>query len=153
MKKAGVACAIGVLLSGCQTGPSLVAFKPGTTFNDRQLAYDQCKIEALQSVPSDVRTQFNPGYYNPGSLSCSTYGSYTSCNRVGAVDIPATATQYDANSSLRQRTIMRCMEAKGYRFLQEVPMCRSDKDRYAAMNSPQPETPQNICNAGRSLEN
>ena len=144
--------AFSLFLTACQTGPQYVAYKSGTTFSNRQLDYDQCKILALNEIPTDIRTQYSPGYYKPGSLSCSTIGNYTSCNRIGAVDIPASASQYDANSNLRQRSVMRCMAAKGYQFLEKVPMCKSDAERKEALSTPQPQTPAKICNAGVPLD-
>ncbi len=147
-----MAIAACLALSACQSGPQLVAFKPGTTFDDRQQAYDACKIAAINQIPAEIRTDYNPGLYNPGTLQCSAIGTYVSCQRFGEINIPPTVSQYDANDSLRSRAINRCMENKGYQFLDKAPRCTSEAQKRAALTQPQPDTAEKICNPGLSLD-
>jgi hypothetical protein len=141
-----------VALSSCQTGPQIMAYKAGTNTQQRQFEYDQCKIAALHNVPQNMATDFNPGYYNPGTVQCNTIGSSTYCNRVGAVSIPASATTYDANQNLRDREIARCMSAKGYQFL-ERPACPSEEERARAQYDPQPPSPDQVrCHGGVNMD-
>lgn len=141
------------VLAGCQVGPRYVAYKAGTVQSDRQLAADQCKIASLQEIPQSMATSISPGYYNPGTLSCSTVGNYTTCNRVGEVDLPATAISYDQNRGLRDRYMARCMASKGYTMLGNIPVCSSEKERKAALTQPQPANASQLkCSAGVDLE-
>lgn len=98
-----------LLLAGCQTGPVPAAFKPGTNASQRQADYDQCKIASLREIPQAMATQVSGGVYTPGSVQCRTIGTITSCSESGGLNIPATATTYDANHGLRDRFINRCM--------------------------------------------
>ncbi|HEV2898831.1 MAG TPA: hypothetical protein VGX71_13545 [Pseudaminobacter sp.] len=135
-------------IAGCQTGPTLVTFKPGTTHPERQFAFDQCKIESLQVIPQAMATQTSGGYYNPGTVQCSTIGNYTSCNRVGAVNIPATSSTHDQNQQLRDRFLSRCLASRGYQLL-ERPICQSEAERQQAYSQPQPATPDQVkCSSG-----
>jgi hypothetical protein len=153
MRIGGVASITLAVLAGCQVGPQFTAYKAGTVQSERQLAFDQCKIASLQEIPQSIATSVSPGYYNPGTLSCSTVGNYTSCNRVGAVDIPATASSYDVNDGLRNRYLMRCMADKGYTMLEKIPVCSSEKERQAAINLPQPSSSSQLkCSSGIALD-
>jgi len=141
-----------LVVASCQTGPVLMSYKAGTTFPQRQADYDQCKIAALNMVPSAPATDYKPGYYNPGVVQCSTIGNYTSCNRVGAVSIPGSVTTYDRNQNLRDREIARCMASKGYQFL-DRPICSSDEERRRASYDPQPPSASSVkCSGGVSLD-
>lgn len=128
-------------------------YKAGSTHVDRQLAVDQCRIASLKEIPQSMATQVSGGYYNPGTVSCSTVGNYTSCNNVGAVNIPATATSYDQNQSLRDRFINRCLQDKGYQLIPNIPVCGSEAERKAALYSPQPASAAAFkCSAGVRLD-
>jgi len=152
MRRISVITVVLVGVTGCQMAPEYLAYKPGTTQSVRQVAFDQCKIESLREIPQNMAMTYSPGYYNPGTLSCSTYGNYTSCNRIGEVNIPGSVGSYDANDSLRNRYLMRCMEAKGYRMIKGVPLCKSEALRRAALNEPQPADPSGICASGVPLD-
>ncbi|NEJ73767.1 hypothetical protein GR197_25040 [Rhizobium phaseoli] len=140
-------------LAGCQAAPRFTAYKAGTVQSERQFAFDQCKIASLQEIPQSMAISTSPGYYNPGTLSCNTVGGYTSCNRIGAVDIPATTSTYDQNGGLRDRYLTRCMASKGYAMLEKLPLCGSEKEKQAALYQPQPASPAQMkCTAGVALD-
>ncbi|WJI80807.1 MULTISPECIES: hypothetical protein [unclassified Mesorhizobium] len=101
-------------ITGCQSAPAYIVYKPGVDLNTTQAAKDQCKIDSFKEIPQSLATDVNPGYSNPGTIQCNTYGTMTTCNRVGAVNIPASSTTYDVNDGLRDRYITRCLEAKGF---------------------------------------
>lgn len=101
-------------IAGCQSTPAYVVFKPGVDLNSTQTATDQCKIASFREIPQSLATQINPGYNNPGTIQCNTYGTMTTCNRVGAINIPASSTTYDVNAELRDRYIVRCLEGQGF---------------------------------------
>ncbi|MBX4996717.1 hypothetical protein HJB72_01760 [Rhizobium lentis] len=153
MKMRVVAAVALAAIAGCQSAPRYTPYKAGTVQSDRQLAFDQCKIASLQEIPQSMAISTSPGYYNPGTLSCSTIGNYTSCNRVGEVNIPASTSTYDQNGGLRERYLMRCMASKGYTMLEKLPLCSSEKERQAALYQPQPASPAQMkCTAGVALD-
>lgn len=153
MKNTTVSIIAMLALYSCQTGPQLTTYKAGTVFSQRQAAYDQCKIASLREIPQAMTSQTSGGYYNPGTVQCSTIGNYTSCNRVGVVDIPATTSTYDENQSLRTRYITRCLEAAGYQVVNR-PVCPSQADRQKAIYSPQPPSVEQFtCDGGMALDN
>lgn len=140
------AIALAALLAGCVSGPVDVLHKTGSSLPERQLAADECRIAGLQQVPESTQIHSNPGYYNPGTLQCSSIGNYTTCNRVGAVNIPASVTTSDANQGLRNRFIQRCLAAKGYGIVQR-PICRTRQESaaYQAVRNNQPPAEQIAC--------
>lgn len=140
------------LVSGCVSGPVNVVHKTGSSFAQRQLAADECRIEGLKQVPQSMVTDYNPGYYNPGTIQCNTFGNMTSCNRVGAVNIPASSSTHDVNQSLRDRTVARCLAAKGYDIVQK-PICSSSKDAdaYRAVRDSQPTADRIACVTNEQL--
>lgn len=121
--------ALGAVLAliGCAPQISTVAWKPGTTSEARQADIDDCQIAAMKDVPKDVRTDYDPGFSSPGTVQCNTIGTSTYCNTVGAVNIPGSVSQYDANSPLRTRVADRCLRAKGYEIFQ-LPKCLTQDD-------------------------
>lgn len=129
-----VILAVIAVLSGCVEQPMLLIHKTGSTMEERRYALDQCEFEAINVVPRAMATQVSGGYYSPGSIQCSTIGMMTSCNRVGAINIPATATTYDANQDLRTRYIARCLERSGFNVY-ERPVCRTEAERRAFLAS------------------
>jgi hypothetical protein len=144
--------AAALFLAGCQTGPLPSAFKPGTTASQRQFDYDQCKVASLQEIPQAMATQMSGGVYSPGTVQCRTIGTYTSCNESGGLNIPATATTYDANQELRGRYITRCMTAKGYSIL-NLPMCTTAEARQRAATEPQPTNAADYkCTPGINMD-
>ncbi|WP_155256380.1 hypothetical protein [Mesorhizobium loti] len=141
-----------LLLAGCQTGPVPAAFKPGTNASQRQADYDQCKIASLREIPQAMATQVSGGVYTPGSVQCRTIGTITSCSESGGLNIPATATTYDANHGLRDRFINRCMMQKGYSILSR-PACSSESERLKAATMPQPANPADYkCTPGINMD-
>ena len=141
-----------LLLAGCQTGPVPAAFKPGTDASQRQADYDQCKIASLREIPQAMATQVSGGIYTPGSVQCRTIGTITSCSQSGGVNIPPTATTYDANHGLRDRFINRCMMQKGYSILSR-PACSSESERLKAATTPQPANPADYkCTPGINMD-
>lgn len=140
------------LIAGCQSGPVLMAYKPGTDFQQRQFEYDQCKIASLQQIPQALTTQVSGGYYNPGTVQCHTIGNTVSCNRVGQVNIPPTSSTYDVNEGLRGRFMDRCMTSKGYTLI-ERPICQDDGATAKALYDPQPASAAEVtCSAGVPLD-
>lgn len=144
MRKLSIAAA--ALLAGCVSGPVNMIHRTGSTFAERQLADDECSIASLQAIPQAMVTQTSGGYSNPGTLQCSTIGNMTTCNRIGAVDVPARSTTSDANQDLRDRYIERCLASKGFDLIQ-MPLCTSAKDssQYKATRDNQPPASQIKC--------
>jgi hypothetical protein len=124
-----------ILLSGCVSGPINYLHKTGSSTAQRQAAYDQCKIEAVQLVPAQSRAVYNPGYQSPGTTYCNTVGSYTSCNTYGGVNIPGSIDTVDDNAGLRARTIERCLASKGYSVVQ-LPVCQKERDYQGDVQPP-----------------
>lgn len=110
--------------------PSFLVHRAGSNYAERSRDIDQCQFAAIQAVPRALATQVSGGYSNPGTTQCSTIGTYTSCQQVGAVNIPATATTYDANLSLRKRFVDRCLMDAGYGVYPK-PQCRTEAERAA----------------------
>ncbi|MFQ0815738.1 hypothetical protein AVM02_07450 [Brucella anthropi] len=140
-----------VALSACQTGNDTFLFKPGATMATKQADFDQCKIASFRSIPQAMAVQSTGGYYNPGTVQCNTFGNTTTCNRVGAVNIPSQQYTVDANEGLRFRFMMQCMQGKGYTPLQGLPMCRNEQERRAAMAATRPQDVK--CMTGQRLAN
>ncbi|MBZ9683126.1 hypothetical protein LB531_20930 [Mesorhizobium sp. CO1-1-2] len=133
MRKRFALAALAVV-AGCQTGPVPIIYKPGADLNSTLAATDQCKIDSFKEIPQSIATDYHPGYSNPGTVQCNTYGTMTTCNRVGAVDIPASSNTYDVNASLRDRYIQRCLEGKGFGVKMDGRACstRAEADRALA---------------------
>lgn len=139
-----------LLVGACATaGPAKMVYKAGSVRSERQLAVDECRIASFQQIPQNIATQVNPGYSNPGSISCNTIGGYTNCNRVGAINIPATAVNYDVNGELRARYIDRCLAEKGFAVV-EMPICGPNQPG-PDQNLPQPDLAQIPCVPNRPL--
>jgi hypothetical protein len=151
MRKRFILATVAVV-AGCQTGPMPSAFKPGSTFSQRQFDYDQCKIASLKEIPQAMATQINPGVHTPGTVTCNTIGSSTYCNEMGGLNIPATASTYDVNEGLRGRYISSCMMRKGYSIIVR-PACASAEARQKAAITPQPTNPNDYqCTPGVNLD-
>lgn len=150
MRMRAVAAIALAALAGCQDSPGptrqavVTPYKAGTILSDRQLAFDQCQIASLHEIPQSIVTHTDSGYYNPGTVNCSTIGNSTSCYRSGMVDIPATSTSYDQSAGLRDRYMVRCLADKGYTMLWNLPLCRSEEERQAADNQPQPASSNQV---------
>lgn len=76
MRKRYILAAFAVV-AGCQTGPMPSAFKPGSTWSQRQADFDECKISSLSKIPQAMATQVSPGVHTPGTVTCNTYGTAT----------------------------------------------------------------------------
>jgi hypothetical protein len=109
--------------------PTAFYYKKSMVLATKQKDYDACKIKSFKQIPQNIITTYHPGVHNPGTLSCNTIGTYTSCNRVGALDIPASSSSRDANEGMRARFIEECMTGKGYSLV-EVPMCSLSEQGY-----------------------
>ncbi|MER8938734.1 hypothetical protein NKH82_04405 [Mesorhizobium sp. M0915] len=120
-------------LSGCQTGPVPIVFKPGVDVGSTVAAMDQCKINSFREIPQSLATDVNPGYNNPGTIQCNTYGTMTTCNRVGAINIPASSTTYDVNGELRDRYIQRCLQGQGFTVKSDGRACSSESETRQAL--------------------
>jgi hypothetical protein len=102
------------LLFACAADPVAIIYKQGTMQSERQAALDGCKIASFKEIPQNIATAHSPGYFNPGTLNCTTIGYSTTCNRIGAVNIPSSSTNYDVNEDLRIRYVVNCMRRQGY---------------------------------------
>ncbi|GLS39743.1 hypothetical protein GCM10010869_53400 [Mesorhizobium tianshanense] len=122
-----------VILAGCQTGPTPIVFKPGVDLRSTVAAVDQCKIASFRDIPQSIATDYHPGYSNPGTVQCNTYGTVVSCNTIGAVNIPGSTTTYDVNQGLRDRYIVRCLEAKGFGVKFDGRACATQSEVNQAM--------------------
>lgn len=69
MRKRYILAAFAVV-AGCQTGPMPSAFKPGSTWSQRQADFDECKISSLSKIPQAMATQVSPGVHTPHSRYC-----------------------------------------------------------------------------------
>lgn len=147
MKSATLLTAAGIVLAGCVSSGALnVIYKEGSSRTQRTTAVDDCRIEALGKVPQRLTTDYSPEYSKPGSMQCSTIGTTTKCNRVGAVSIPGKVSAYDANQKMRDRVINRCLIAKGFGIIQ-VPQCATANDKKAVRKfvDRQPSRSQIAC--------
>lgn len=131
------------------TSTAMLVHRTGSTIGERQMAIDECRITSLQQIPQALVTQNVGGYSNPGTLQCNTYGAVTSCNRVGAVNIPPTQITSDVNQSLRDRFVARCLTGKGF-TLAPMKICASqvEKNAYRAIANNQPPLNQIHCASG-----
>jgi len=130
-----------LLISGCQPTTGNLIHKTGSNMSERINAYDQCKIRSIRDIPQQIATQISPGYNNPGYVQCNSYGYSTTCNTVGAFNIPASSRVYDVNEDLRNRYIARCLADSGYSIIPR-PICH---DASMANQDPQPAADQIPC--------
>ena len=139
---------LAVFVSGCTEGPVLIVHQTGSTAAQRSAAIDHCEIASFRNIPQTMATHIDPGYSSPGSMQCNTIGNSTYCNRVGGINIPATAITYDVNQGLRNRYVSRCLNNRGYSII-ERPICFNDKDKQIAKerirNDRQPPANQIPC--------
>lgn len=141
-----------IMLSGCSEGQqeTLIVHKTGSSYEERKIALHQCKVSALSKIPRSMAVDYRPGYSSPGSLYCNTIGQQTSCNRIGAINIPASTSTYDANLELRTTEIKYCLNSRGYQTLLK-PACKTDAEKAAAKKStigPQPSGEKIPCGIG-----
>ncbi|MDF1607658.1 hypothetical protein PZ897_05660 [Hoeflea sp. YIM 152468] len=138
---------LAISITGCTASePQSIIHREGSTLAERQAVFDQCDFAAIQAIPRAMTVAVSPGYSNPGTLQCNTYGNSTSCYRVGAVNIAPTYSNIDANQSIRTRYINRCIEAKGY-AVALLPLCtkQEDKSFIIATQDNQPPLSQITC--------
>lgn len=109
-------------LSSCAPQISTVFVKKNSSRAQVQRDFDACKIKSFREIPQNIVSTYHPGVNNPGTLSCNTIGSYTSCNRIGALYIPPSEDHEDVNAGLRDRYMINCMSKKGYDAV-DVPVC------------------------------
>lgn len=115
----------GCFLASCQTGPVIIPFKAGTLRAERLRDIDACKIASFKEIPQTIATQINPGYSSAPTIHCSNIGGVATCNTFGGINIPPSSYNYDVNEGLRDRYIERCLQGKGYSFI-ERPICPAD---------------------------
>jgi len=119
-----VVAGIAAITAGCQTvgyvpGGSVMAWsKPTATRAQERLDNEECILDATQQIQPAMGVATTPGFSSPGSLMCNSVGSMTTCNNVGAVNIPGSAYSYDANMPVRKLFVKVCMEKKGYTLSQ-----------------------------------
>ena len=114
MRKAVVLLCSIAALSACQTDERFIVFKPGASDAQTQASIDQCRIASFREIPQTMATTITPGVSTPGTVQCNTYGTMTSCQSVGGLNIPARAETYDVNADLRDRYIAQCLRGKGF---------------------------------------
>ncbi|TIS53295.1 hypothetical protein [Mesorhizobium sp.] len=132
MRKRYILAAVAAV-AGCQTGPTPIVFKPGVDLSSTLSAVDQCKIDSFKEIPQSLATDVHPGYSNPGTIQCNTFGTIITCNRIGAIDIPATTTTFDVNAALRDRYITRCLEGKGFTVKADGRACATESETKKAL--------------------
>ncbi len=118
---------LALALSGCIPATVNYMHKAGSSTADRQQAYDQCKIEAINKIPQHVKTNFNSGFSSPGTTYCNPIGNTVVCNTVGGVNVPASISTVDTNSPLRERYIHQCLSRRGFNVVQ-MTRCIGKKD-------------------------
>lgn len=131
MRNQFIVTAVGVL-AGCQSSSHAIIFKPGVNMPATVAAADQCKIASFKDIPQSMATQINPGVHTSGTMYCNTIGQITSCNEVGGLNIPATATTYDVNQELRDRYLARCLQAQGFTVEMNGRTCTSESEERQA---------------------
>lgn len=144
-----IVVALAIVVGACQTGPSYLIHKTGSSYTQRINASDACKIAALKDVPQTNAIASTPGYYNPGYTTCTSFG----CTTVGGGYTPGSTYSYDPNQSLRDRQINRCLNRKGYTLV-EKPLCISEADKAKALaerRQPQLPADQIKCVSGDPL--
>lgn len=135
LREAMLGAAISFALAGCVSsdgfvpGGTVAAYqKPGTTRQQRADDVLQCRVAAMQSVPQAARTSYSPGFSSPGTTVCNSAGYTTTCNQVGAVNVPGTVMTVDANSGVRDQYADLCLRQKGYQ-LAPARWCQTRDDR------------------------
>lgn len=133
MRKVRVVLLVGLSLAACTTANQQITYlsKPGVDGPGTQAAMDQCRIASFKEIPQAMVTDVQSGLNIPGTVHCNTFGSTTTCNQSGGVNIPATAQTYDANDSLRNRFLEKCMRNAGFTVTM-LPLCRTDAERAAS---------------------
>lgn len=119
-KAIAILAGVALLATGCQTmgfvpgGPTAVWSKAGTTRAQRRMDFEECVLAAAQAIQPAMGVASTPGFSSPGTLMCNSYGTMTTCNNVGGMNIQPTTYSYDSNSSTRGLYAKVCMEKKGY---------------------------------------
>lgn len=135
-----------LLLAGCVSGPTAIAYKPGSTFGERLAAADQCRIESIEKIPQTMVTIIDPPEYHPGIEVCRTDPSTgrERCRQSGFVYPGSTRTR-DVNASLRERYVASCMHRAGFDVIAK-PICASSSDKaYLATRDNQPPAEMIAC--------
>ncbi|MER8882589.1 hypothetical protein [Mesorhizobium sp. M0816] len=121
-----------VCLTACtSTQPAKFLYKPGVTIAGKQAAVDECRIASFRDIPQTMATDVKPGFNSPGTLQCNTFGGTTTCNRIGAINIPASANTYDVNAGLRDRFIEQCLQQNGF-TITSIPLCKTTAEKSKA---------------------
>lgn len=144
-------------LAACAPTTTQLYHKQGAQLQVTQRDYDTCKINSLREIPQTIVSEYDPGYNNPGTLSCQSKGATTAtgitrtdCRQVGAHYVPPTIRNFDANQGLRDRYMQTCMGDKGY-SLMTFPYCENGQVGYNPLTPApalgniyciQPNTPQ-----------
>jgi len=142
----GAIISLTLVLAGCVAAPPkeiLLVHKTGSQQAERILAHDKCKMASFTKIPQTQGVVTQGGYSNPGTVRCTTTFGVTTCNTIGAVNIPATASSYDVNKNLRDRFITRCLMEKGFSVIPLKKTCRSADERAAAMRDRDSQRPAN----------
>ena len=128
--KCGAILGLGLILVGCASSVETryMIHQTGSRLSDRAKAHDDCKIASFKEIPQTQGVATIRGYSSPGTLHCNTIGAVTSCNRIGAVNIPSQTSSYDVNGKLRKRYMDRCLNEKGFSVIPLTAKCRSRED-------------------------
>lgn len=143
-------------LAGCTTmgsQPITMIHKTGSSYQQRVQAFDSCKIASFRAIPQALQTNISGGFSNPGTVQCNTFGASTTCNTVGAMNIPAQSYTTDMNDDMRARFINQCLNDKGYQLI-GAKTCSSEDERNAAIRqaSNQPTTDKIKCVSTPTLD-
>ena len=119
-----------LILAGCASNPErLRIHKTGSTSAERTLAHDNCKIASIKEIPQTQAVVTSPSYSSPGTTQCSTNYGVTTCNQVGALNVPSSTSSYDVNAVLRKRFIIRCLNSKGFSVIPISRVCRTGEEK------------------------
>ncbi|RWH34440.1 MAG: hypothetical protein EOQ80_33110 [Mesorhizobium sp.] len=114
-----------------QSGQPRIVFDP--TRHASGSTTPPIKIDSFKEIPQSLATDVRPGYNNPGTIQCNTYGTIVTCNRIGAVNIPASSTTYDVNGELRDRYVVRCLQSKGFTVKMDGRACATEAETKRAL--------------------
>lgn len=131
MRKRFILAAVAAV-AGCQTSSHAIIFKPGVNMPATVAAVDQCKIASFKEIPQSMATHVDPGVHTEGTMYCHTIGQLTTCNEIGGVNIPASSTTYDVNQDIRDRYVVRCLQAKGFTVEMNGRPCMSEPEEKQA---------------------
>ncbi len=147
MFKRGFALLSLALLAGCVSGPVPIVYKPGSTFAQRQMAADACRIESIEKIPQTLVTEYEPPEYHPAMRECRTDpdNGRRYCRETGGFVYPGRSSTRDINAELRERYVASCLRRSGFDVIAK-PICgSSDGPVYMSTRDNQPPAAALAC--------